>query len=99
LEGCCSTIELHPRDAYITDIGAVLNGKKRRLGFAQLFPCPLTNAVFSRASAKKAWRAAAMRDSNQLSTTGNDLQQARKGVDLANPFPDRLARNRLDGGV
>jgi hypothetical protein len=27
LEGCCSTIELHPRDAYITDIGARLNEK------------------------------------------------------------------------
>jgi hypothetical protein len=91
LEGCCSTIELHPRDAYITDIGTGLNGKKRRLGFAQLFPSLLTNAIFSRAGAKKAWRAAAMRDSNQLPTTGNYPQQARKGMGLANPFPDRLA--------
>jgi hypothetical protein len=36
LEGCCSTIELHPRRAYISNIGAALNGKKHARGFGQL---------------------------------------------------------------
>jgi hypothetical protein len=36
LEGCCSTIELHPRRTYISNIGAALNGKKHARGFGQL---------------------------------------------------------------
>ena len=37
LEGCCSTIELHPQRAYISSNGAALNGKKHVRGFPQLF--------------------------------------------------------------
>ena len=53
LEGCCSTIELHPRRVYITNIGAALNGKKRELGFAQLFLGPLTNENFVAVACEK----------------------------------------------
>jgi hypothetical protein len=58
LEGCCSTIELHPRRAYTSNIDAALNGKKRKRGFAQLFLWPLTNGDLFRWGEKKrlAWR-------------------------------------------
>jgi hypothetical protein len=36
LEGCCSTIELHPRVHYISDIAAALNEKSERAVFHRL---------------------------------------------------------------
>jgi hypothetical protein len=36
LEGCCSTIELHPRSTYISNIAAALNEKNERAVFHRL---------------------------------------------------------------
>ena len=99
LEGCCSTIELHPRRSYIINIGAALNGKKRELGFAQLFFGPLTNENLLRWGAKNAWHGACMRVSNQAPTTGKLSAAGRLGVGSADSRAQNACSNRLDGGV